>query len=44
MDACFAGPRTPHAAHCEVFDVDVDGDIGLQDFAGFQRVCDVSGP
>ena len=37
MHGCFGGPGAPHAAHCEVFDFDSDGDVDLQDFAGFQR-------
>ncbi len=33
---CFAGPATPIASDCDVFDFNGDGDVDLADFVAFQ--------
>ncbi len=35
---CMTGPNGgPYQAMCEPFDIELDGDVDLQDFAGLQR-------
>ena len=38
-EVCFTGPAAgPYEAGCESFDFDLDHDVDLSDFAGFQGV------
>jgi parallel beta-helix repeat protein/predicted outer membrane repeat protein len=43
--SCITGPGGgPYAPGCEAFDFEFDGDVDLEDFAGFQGTFDGSGP
>ncbi len=39
--SCRSGPVESHPEDCTAFDFDLDGDVDLSDFAGFQHLFDV---